>query len=73
MNRIWVKALLTINLILNEGFHVLMSRVAIKMVFVLQEIRQNSFKLRLNLTYLLFSTKQMLQREILLIESVQNT
>jgi hypothetical protein len=30
MNRIWIKALLTINLILNKGFHVLMSRVADK-------------------------------------------
>ena len=30
MNRIWIKALLTINLILNEGFHVSMSRVANK-------------------------------------------
>ena len=28
MNRIWIKALLTIILSLNEGFHVLMSRVA---------------------------------------------
>ncbi len=47
MNGIWIKALLTINLILNEGFHVLMSRVANKNV--IHSTRDQAKQLRITI------------------------